>query len=206
MGPRVYLLGCVISKNIDVMRGQRIEEGAVVGDECVVEREAYLSSDVRVYPFKTIEAGAVVNTSVIWESRGHRTLFGPRGVSGLVNVEITPEHAVRLASAYATTLQKGAVVTTSRDASRAARALKRAVISALTASAINVRDLEVSPLPVTRFEVSRSDSVGGVVVRTTPGDAQGVDIVFLNEQGADLSQAAQRKLERVFSRQEYRRA
>src|SRR5207244_1625966 len=160
------LRGCVIGKNTDVMRGARIEEGAVVGDECVVEREAYLSSGVRVYPFKTIEAGAVVNTSVIWESRGQRTLFGPRGVSGLVNVEITPELAVRLASAYATTLRKGSVVTTARDASRAARALKRAVISALTASAINVRDLEVSPMPVTRFEVARSDSVGGVMVRT----------------------------------------
>jgi mannose-1-phosphate guanylyltransferase/phosphomannomutase len=113
---------------------------------------------------------------------------------------------VRLASAYATTLRKGSVVTTARDASRAARALKRAVISALTASAINVRDLEVSPLPVTRFEVARSDSVGGVMVRTTPGDAQGVDIVFLDGRGSDLSPAAQRKLERVFSRQEYRRA
>src|SRR3954466_6155735 len=206
IGPSVNLRGCVIGKNTDVMRGARIEEGAIVGDECIVEREAFLSSGVRVYPFKTIEAGAVVNTSVIWESRGQRTLFGPRGVSGLVNVEITPELAVRLASAYATTLRKGSVVTTARDGSRAARALKRAVISALTASAINVRDLEVSPLPVTRFEVARSDSAGGIMVRTTPGDAQGVDIVFLDERGADLSPAAQRKLERVFSRQEYRRA
>ena len=48
---------------------------------------------------------------MIWESRGPRTLFGPRGVSGLVNVEITPELCVRLASAYATTLKKGSVVT-----------------------------------------------------------------------------------------------
>jgi len=54
------------------------------------------------------------------------SLFGPRGVSGLVNVEITPEHVVRLASAYATSLRKGSTVTTSRDASRAARTLKRA--------------------------------------------------------------------------------
>jgi mannose-1-phosphate guanylyltransferase/phosphomannomutase len=206
VGAGANLRGCVIGKNTDVMRGARIEEGAVIGDECVIEREAYVSSDVKVYPFKTIEAGAVVNTSVIWESRGQRALFGQHGVSGLVNVEITPELAVRLASAYATTLRKGSVVTTARDASRAARALKRAVISALTASAINVRDLEVSPLPVTRFEVARSDSVGGVMIRTTPGDAHGVDIMFLDERGSDLSQATQRKVERVFSRQEFRRA
>src|SRR5262245_6409487 len=206
IGPSTNLRGCVVGKNTDIMSGSRIEEGAVVGDECVIESEAYVSSDVKVYPFKTIEAGAVVNTSVVWESRGQRTLFGPRGVSGLVNVEITPELVVRLASAYATTLKKGAAVTTARDASRAARTLKRAVISALTGSAIDVHDLEACPVPIARYEAARSDSAGGVVIRTTPGDSQGVDIVFLDEQGADLSQGAQRKLERVFGRQEFRRA
>jgi mannose-1-phosphate guanylyltransferase/phosphomannomutase len=172
----------------------------------VIEPEAYISAGVKVYPFKTIEAGAVVNNSVIWESRGQRTLFGERGVSGLINVEVTPELAVRLASAYATTLQKGTTVTTSRDVSRAARTLKRAVQSALNASAINVMDLEALPLPVARFETARRKYSGGIALRTTPGDTQSVDIIFLDDRGAELSQAAQRKLERVFSRQEFRRA
>ncbi|MFC4534771.1 sugar phosphate nucleotidyltransferase [Sphaerisporangium dianthi] len=206
IGPSAHLRGCVIGKNTDVMTGARIEENAIVGDECVIEAEAYVSSGVKIYPFKTIEAGAVVNTSVIWESRGQRSLFGPRGVSGLVNVEITPELCVRLASAYATTLKKGASVITSRDSSRAARALKRAVISALTASAINVLDLEAAPLPVARFHTSNETASGGIALRTTPGDPQSVDIIFMDENGADLSQGAQRKLERVFSRQEFRRA
>ncbi|GII03407.1 mannose-1-phosphate guanyltransferase [Planobispora takensis] len=206
VGPSTHLRGCVIGKNTDLMTGARVEENAVVGDECIIEAEAYVSSGVKVYPFKTVEAGAVVNTSVIWESRGQRNLFGPRGVSGLVNVEITPELCVRLASAYATTLRKGTSVVTSRDSSRAARALKRAVISALNASAINVLDLEAAPLPVSRFHTARENAVGGIALRTTPGDPQSVDIVFMDETGADLSQSAQRKLERVFSRQEFRRA
>ena len=206
VGQGTTLRGCVIGKNTDVMGSVRIEEGAVVGDECLIEAEAYLSAGVKVYPFKTIEAGAVVNTSVIWESRGQRTLFGPRGVSGVVNVEITPELCVRLASAYATTLRKGSVVTTSRDASRAARALKRAVQGALNATAINVVDLEAQPLPVARFQTARGESTGGIALRTTPGDPQSVDIIFLDERGTELSQAAARKLERVYSRQEYRRA
>ncbi|MGB8651548.1 MAG: mannose-1-phosphate guanyltransferase [Mycobacteriales bacterium] len=206
IGSQTNLRGCVIGKNSDVMRAARVEEGAVVGDECVIEEEAYLSSGVKVYPFKTIEAGAVVNTSVIWESRGSASLFGPRGVSGLVNVEITPEYVVRLASAYATTLKKGSLVTTSRDASRAARAFKRAVIAALTSSAIDVRDLELVPLPVSRYETGRSSADGGIVLRTTPGDPQSIDIVFLDDRGADVSQALRRKIERTFSRQEFRRA
>ncbi|MFC4061816.1 sugar phosphate nucleotidyltransferase [Planomonospora corallina] len=206
VGPSTHLRGCVIGKNTDLMTGARVEESAVVGDECIIEAEAYVSSGVKVYPFKTIEAGAVVNTSVIWESRGQRSLFGPRGISGLVNVEITPELCVRLASAYATTLRKGAAVVTSRDSSRAARALKRAVVSALNAGAIDVLDLEATPLPVARFHTAKENAVGGIALRTTAGDPQSVDIVFMDSSGADLSQSAQRKLERVFSRQEFRRA
>ncbi len=206
IGPGATLRGCVICKKTDVMASARIEEGAIVGDECLIEPEAYLSAGVKVYPFKTIEAGAVVNTSVIWESSAQRTLFGPRGVSGLVNVEITPELCVRLASAYASTLRKGAVVTTARDVSRAARALKRAIHGALNASAINVVDLEAQPLPVARFHTARTDASGGIALRTTPGQPESIDIIFLDERGSDLSQAASRQLERVYSRQEYRRA
>src|SRR6202043_296808 len=77
---------------------------------------------------------------------------------------------------------------------------------ALNASAINVMDLEALPLPVARFETARRKYSGGIALRTTPGDSQSVDIIFLDDRGAELSQGAQRKLERVFSRQEFRRA
>src|SRR5262249_5998198 len=106
----------------------------------------------------------------------------------------------------ATMLRKGSTVTTSRDVSRAARTLKRAVQGALNASAINVVDLEAQPLPVARFETARDHYSGGIALRTTPGDPQSIDIIFLDERGVDLSPGARRKLERVFSRQEYRRA
>jgi mannose-1-phosphate guanylyltransferase/phosphomannomutase len=205
IGPQTNLRACVIGKNTDIMRAARIEEGAIIGDECVIGEEALVSAGIKIYPFKTVEAGAVVNANVVFESRGQRTLFGPRGVSGIVNVEITPELVVRLGGAWATTLRKGSTVTTSRDVSRAARALKRALISALTSSAINVIDLEVVPVPVARLETARS-TAGGVVLRTTPGQSESVDIVFLDSQGADLDEAGQRKLERTLSRGEYRRA
>ena len=205
IGPHTNLRACVVGKNTDIMRSARVDEGAVVGDECVVGEEAIVSAGVRIYPFKTVDAGSVVTADVIFESRGQRSLFGPRGVSGIVNVEITPELVVRLASAWASTLKKGSTVTTSRDVSRAARALKRAVISALTSSAIDVVDLEVVPVPVARLETAQS-SAGGVVIRTSPGQPESVDIVFLDERGADLSHAAQRKLERIVARGEFRRA
>ena len=145
-------------------------------------------AEVKVYPFKTIEAGAVVNTSVIWESRGQRNLFGPRGVSGIVNVEITPELVVRLCAAFATTLKKGATVTTSRDVSRAARALKRAVISALNTSAPSTCATWRSCRCRSPGCETARGSAGGIMIRTTPGQPESVDIMFLDERGADLSQ------------------
>jgi mannose-1-phosphate guanylyltransferase/phosphomannomutase len=45
-----------------------------------------------------------------------------------------------------------------------------------------------------------------VLIRTTPGLPDSIDITFLDARGADLSPSGQRRLERVFARQEYRRA
>jgi mannose-1-phosphate guanylyltransferase/phosphomannomutase len=159
-----------------------------------------------VYPFKTVEAGAIVNSSIVWESRGARNLFGRLGVAGLANVDVTPELAVRLAMAYATTLKRGSTVTTSRDTSRAARVLKRALMVGLNAAGVDVNDLEVATIPLTRFHVRGEPSGGGVTVRLAPDDPQSVIIRFFDASGIDLSEAAQRKIERLFYREDFRRA
>lgn len=60
-------------------------------------------------------------------------------------------------------------------------------------------------MPVARQQTARG-SAGGIMIRTSPGVPDSVDIMFFDERGADLSQARQRKLDRVYARQEYRRA
>ena len=70
---------------------------------------------VRIYPYKEVETGAQIHESLIWESRASSNLFGKEGVSGLVNVDLTPETAVRLAAALGTALKRGARVVASRE-------------------------------------------------------------------------------------------
>ena len=153
LGPGVRLRGAVVGRSSDLRRGARIEEGVVIGDECFVGEHAVINPGVKVYPFKTVEQGAIVNSSIVWESRGARSLFGRTGVTGLANVDISPELAVRLAMAYGTTMKKGSTVVASRDTSRAARMLKRALMVGLNAAGVDVADLEVATVPVTRFGV-----------------------------------------------------
>ena len=97
-----------------------------VGDECVIGEQAYIAPDVKIYPFKTVDSGAQIQSSIIWESRGTPQLFGKDGIAGLINIDITAELALKLAMAYGTVLAKGAKVTTSRDAHPASRVIKRA--------------------------------------------------------------------------------
>src|SRR6202022_3525344 len=142
--------------------GGRGEEGGVLGGECFVGEHAVINPGVKVYQVKTVEPGAIVNSSIVWESRGARNLFGRLGVSGLANVDVSPELAVRLAMAYGTTLKMGTNVTTSRDTSRAARVLKRAMMVGLNAAGVDISDLEVSTIPLTRFHVRGAPSQGGI--------------------------------------------
>jgi mannose-1-phosphate guanylyltransferase/phosphomannomutase len=206
LGPSVRLRGSVVGRAGDLRRGARCEEGVVLGEECFVGEDAVINPGVKVYPFKTVEAGAIINSSIIWESRGARHLFGRSGVSGLANVDLNPELAVRVAMAYATTLKKGATVTTSRDSSRAARMLKRAVMVGLNAAGVNVDDLEVAPVPVTRFRARSHQGTGAVTVRLDPQDPQSVVIRFFDGEGIDIDESTQRKIERLFYREDFRRA
>lgn len=204
VGPLAQVRGGILGRKATVDRGAIIEEEAVIGDETTVGAGALIKSRVKVYSARTVEAGAIVTQSVVQERRARRSLFGSRGVSGLINVGITPQVAVRLGMAYGTVLKRGSVVFTGRDASRAARTIKRAIISGLNGAGVTCHDLELMPLPLTRFIVRSQQASGGISVRTSPGDPGVVEIRLFDSDGADLPEALQRKIERVFFREEYR--
>lgn len=205
VGEGVSLRGAVAGRGTDLRRGSRLDDGAVVGDQCFIGEDAVVSAGVKVFPFKTVEAGAIVNTSIVWESKGSRSLFGRLGISGIANVDITPEVACRVAMAYATTMPKNATVVTSRDSSRSGRMLKRAAMAGLNAAGVDVVDLEVASVPLTRFIVSQPRSAGGMSIRLEDDDAQSVTIRFFDSSGLDLSEADQRKIERLVNREDFRR-
>ena len=80
-----------------------------------------------------------MRSSIVWETRGASALFGRNGVRGLANVDVTPEMAMRLAMSYGSQMTQGSYVTVSRDTHHACRVFKRAVISGLNSTGVNVR-------------------------------------------------------------------
>ena len=205
LGTGVRVEGAIVGRSCDLRQGARLEPGSVLGEGCLVGAHAEVRAGVKIYPSKTVEAGAIVNSSIVWESRGPRSLFGRDGVRGIANVDISPELAVRLSMAWASTLDKGATITTSRDTSRTARMLKRAIMVGCNAAGVNVEDLEVTTVPATRHHARTSSSQGGVTVRLVSGDAQSVVLRFFDREGLDIDEATQRKIERLYHREEFRR-
>jgi mannose-1-phosphate guanylyltransferase/phosphomannomutase len=92
-----------------------VSENTVISDHTIIGRGAVVQPNVKIWPNKEVDAGAVVSTSIIWGSSGRRVLFGRYGVSGLINVDFTPEMAAKLGSAYASNLPINADVTINRD-------------------------------------------------------------------------------------------
>ncbi len=205
LGERVELHGAIIGKQCHVEGKAVIFEGAVIGDNTVVREGAIIQPNVKIWPNKEIETGATVATSIIWGAQGRRVLFGRYGVTGLVNIDLTPEFAAKLGAAYGATLPKGSVVTVNRDFYRTPRMIKRAIISGLPSAGVNVADLASVPLPVARYITRISEAAGSVDVRLSPFDNRVVDIKFLDQNGMDIGKAAERKIENTFFREDFRR-
>ncbi|HET6849601.1 MAG TPA: sugar phosphate nucleotidyltransferase [Gaiellales bacterium] len=205
IGQSARIEGAILGKGVDVRAHAVINEGVAIGDECSIGSQSVLAPNVKVYPFKTIEAGAAIHSNLIWESRGLTTLFGRDDVSGLVNVDITPDVASRIGMAYGTTLPRGARIVVSRDANPAARMIKRAMISGLAATGVNVSDLRVSMPAVNRHQLKIDERAGGVHVHVSPDDPERVHIRFFEAPGILVSDATLKSIERMYSRQEFRR-
>ncbi len=197
--------GAIVGSHTSIKTKAVLFEGAVVGDDCLIHDNAIIQPSVKIWPKKEIETGAVVTSSIIWGNQGRRSLFGRFGVTGLVNIDITPELAAKIGAAYGAVLKKGTKVGVNRDAHRTPRMIKRAIIAGLPSAGVNVSDLESVPIPVARYYVRTTDAVGGVHIRLSPFDPRVIDIRFFDQYGMDISKATERKIENMYFREDFRR-
>ena len=205
IGERAELHGAIVGRQCALKARVVLEEGSVVGDHSIINENARVRAQVKIWPDKQVEGGAVVASSLIWGSQGRRALFGRFGVTGLVNVDLTPELAARLGTAFASTLPQGATVTMNRDQHRTSRMLKRALMGGVVGAGVQVADLSQAPLPIGRFHTRHIGADGGLHVRVSPFDVRVCDVKFFDSEALDMGKAQERKVENVFFREDFRR-
>ena len=206
LGRSSVVEGAIIGRRCDLRDHVRVHEGVAIGDQVTIGAEASLFPGVRVYPFKQIETGAQIHESVVWETRAASTPFGRDGATGLVNVDLTPETAVRLAAALGTALRRGDRVVASRDSADACRMIQRAIITGLTSTGVHVADLRISPAAVTRHVLKTQGLQAGVHVGRSSVDPEVIQVRVFEWPGNQMTSELQKEVEKHFSRQELRRA
>jgi mannose-1-phosphate guanylyltransferase/phosphomannomutase len=205
IGRSAVVEGAIVGRNCDIRAHARIHESVAIGDDVTIGAQSVIAPGVRIYPYKEVESGAQIYESLIWESRASSRLFGKDGVAGLVNVDLTPETAVRLAAALGTALKRGARVVASRESPAACRMIKRAMISGLNSTGVDVSDLRVLPASVSRHLLKTHGYEAGFHVGTSSVDPEVVQIRFFEQPGIQLTSALQKEIEKHFTRQELRR-
>jgi len=204
-GRSTVVEGAIIGRACDLRSHVRVHEGVAIGDEVSIGSESVIMPGVRIYPYKEVETGSQLFESLIWESRGTSRIFRQQGVSGLVNVDLTPDVAVRLAAALGTALKRGARVVASREGTPAARMIKRAMLSGIASTGVDVSDLRVIPAGVARHLMKAEGHEAGFHVGTSPSDPEAVRIQFFEAPGIEMSQKMQQEVEKHFARGELRR-
>jgi mannose-1-phosphate guanylyltransferase / phosphomannomutase len=197
--------GAILGRNCDVRPHARVHEGVAIGDQVTLGDQSVIYPGVRIYPYKEVEYGAQIHESLIWESRGTTKVFTQDGVVGLVNVDLTPEIALRFGAALGTALKRGARVVASRESAPAYRMIKRALISGLNSTGVNVADLRTLPAPVGKHLLKTQNYDAAFHVGASTTDPEAVQIRLFERPGVSLSAGMQREIEKHFTRQELRR-
>jgi len=204
--PGAELLGCIVGERCKIGSNASIYDLATIGDECSVGKKAVVKSEIRIWPHKAIDEGAVVDEDMRWGERWARDLFGPWGLSGQPSIDYTPEFIAKVGAAVGTFFGRRKQVAVIRDTSKSSRMVKMALTAGLCAAGVDVHNLRVAPASVARFHVRRSRLAGGAFVKTPQLDPRSINIQIFDSSGINLDRACEKKIQEIIAKGDIRRA
>jgi len=206
IGHSVELTSDVVGAKCSVGDNTTVAENVFIGDSCWIGRGVSLSSNIKLWPEKVVEEGAVLTRSLVWEDKWLRELFTDSRVTGLSNIEMNPEFGAKLGAAYGAFIGSGKTVVTCRDSDNVSRMMNRALICGLVSTGVNAYDLRATSIPILRHELASGKESGGIHVRRSPFDKNLTDIVFFDANGKDLPTGKTKSIERLFFGEDFARS
>lgn len=207
VGEGVELRGATVCSATSLESHVACFEGAVVGDACAIGAKAIVKPQVKLWPKKRVQEGVTAHTSLIWGEKLEKRLFGQFGVQGICNVDMTPDFAGKLASAYGATLSFGACIAITCDDDPFSCLIKRAFAAGLHSAGVHTVDAGCATTPMLRYAVRMRSAQGGVHVRRV--GAHGDDrllLEFVDAKGMNIDKGYERKIENAFYQEDFRRA
>ncbi|HLP16025.1 MAG TPA: sugar phosphate nucleotidyltransferase [Bacteroidota bacterium] len=200
------LSSCVVGKGCVIGENAIINDNVFISDKCTIGKESKLASNIKLWPEKEVEDGAILTRSLVWEDKWLRELFTDARITGLSNIEMNPEFGAKLGAAFGAFIGKGKSVLASRDSDNVSRMMNRAMMCGLMSAGVDVGDLRATSIPILRQELRNGKDAGGIHVRKSPFDRNLTDIIFFDAKGKDLPGSKTKSVERLFFGEDFPRA
>ena len=124
-------------------------------------------------------------------------LFGTNGIRGTVNIELTPEMAVKVGEAIGTFFGRKNLLV-GHDARTSGPMLSKAVIAGLTATGCKVFFAGMAPTPALQFAVKNHKMDGEVIITAShnPPEYNGIKVVW--KDGIEISHEQETEIENIY--------
>ncbi|MEA3353505.1 MAG: sugar phosphate nucleotidyltransferase, partial [Campylobacterota bacterium] len=180
--------------------------GVIVAEKCEIGKKVSFEKDIIMWPEKIIDPNSVVSNNVIWGTKYKASIFENGKVTGRTNIELSVEMSTKLAESFGSILPVGSKVYISRDYHKSSRMLKRAFLSGLLATGIDVVDLFNEPSNVMRHCLSNNEDISaGIHFRQSVQDPTNTEIVLFTSDGMVIDSKIAKSIERIFFRENFRR-
>lgn len=128
---------------------------------------------------------------------GSTKLFGTNGIRGTVNKELTPEIAIKVASAIGTFFGKKNLLL-GHDARTSGPMFAKAVIAGLTATGCNVFFAGMASTPALQYAVKNHCMAGGVIITAShnPPEYNGIKVIW--NDGIEISHEQETEIENIY--------
>ncbi len=126
-----------------------------------------------------------------------RKLFGTNGIRGLVNVELTPEMAIKIGACIGTFFGRKNLLL-GYDARTSGPMFAKAVLSGLTATGCDVYLAGMAPTPALQFAVKNHSMDGGVIITAShnPPEYNGIKVIWRD--GIETSHEQEEEIENIY--------
>ncbi|HEX2947308.1 MAG TPA: sugar phosphate nucleotidyltransferase [Clostridia bacterium] len=205
IGAKTQLRGSILCGNVNLKQGVAAYEQSVIGERSLIGERAIINPSVKIWPGKLVGPGAEVDANLVWGSKTGRQIFGNRGVTGDINIDMTPEFSAKLGASLGAVYGNKGRLGISSDGSPASIMIRNAFVSGLVSSGIKVYDFGRLLLPVMRSAVRFYRLDGGVHISVCSGESTRLVMDFLDKSGNNVERGLERKIENIFARDDFGR-
>ncbi len=206
IGYKSVISKAVICNNNKFGKNVKAKHGLIIAENCEVGDKASFEKDVIVWTDKTIDESSVISNNIIWGNKYKSSIFQAGSVIGSTNIELSCEMSTKLAESFGSILKKGSKIYISRDYHKSSRMLKRAFLSGMLSTGINVIDLENIPSNVMRHSLAGDDELyAGVHLRQSILNPKDTEIIFYTSEALPIDTNFAKSVERIFFRENFRR-